>query len=342
MKNTLIRTALLAALAVTAASCAKAPSEDYDAIEDTALANWMAVNAPEAQLDENGIYIEVVNPGSGNELAEGNWVRIDYTGQSLHGSVFVTRTESVARIQGTYTYITHYDPEYFQFVGTSSTSTSSTIPQCILLTLPKRRPGAVYRIYSPSRLAYSSSASSYSGGYEGQFTLAANRPAVFTIEITEVVRDPSARELALVGDATQGTQWGEAWRSLVGDSIRFVSVATDPVGDSITADSTLTIYYVGKFLDGFVFDTNIDSVAQRVWRDYTVHDSLSYRPSTGTLIEAFNLVLPEVTYGSWTKMIFTSAYGYGTTGSYEDDKTQIQPYTPLVFEFYIKPWVASE
>ena len=36
-------------------------------------------------------------------------------------------------------------------------------------------------------------------------------------------------------------------------------------GDSIKIDSTVKIWYVGKFLDGFVFDTNIDSIKRRAF-----------------------------------------------------------------------------
>lgn len=85
--------------------------------------------------------------------------------------------------------------------------------------------------------------------------------------------------------------------------------------DSVGLDGTAQIWYVGRFLDGFVFDTNIDEVKELVYGPgYTSGTVLSYTPSEGGLIQAFYYTVPHLKYGQWASLITVSTNAYGSSG----------------------------
>ncbi len=89
----------------------------------------------------------------------------------------------------------------------------------------------------------------------------------------------------------------------------------DLVADSVKLDGTAKIWYIGRFLDGFIFDTNIDEVKELVYgKVESIGTALSYTPETGSLVKAFYYTVPNLKFGQWATIITTSTYGYGYTG----------------------------
>lgn len=85
--------------------------------------------------------------------------------------------------------------------------------------------------------------------------------------------------------------------------------------DSVKLDGTAKIWYIGRFMDGFIFDTNIDEVKEIIYGTVASKGSaLSYTPSSGGLIQAFYYTVPNLKFGQWAALITTSTYGYGATG----------------------------
>lgn len=167
--------------------------------------------------------------------------------------------------------------------------------------------------------------------------------------------------------------------------------------DNVTVDGTAKIWYIGRFLDGFIFDTNIPGVRRLVYGETaTEGEPLTYTPRNGGMIEAFYLAVPNLIYGQWAALLTISTYAYGAKGiagktntstsgganynelfnyynamnsmynygNYYDSyyggymsgqfannlyynpgetttttsvSTEIPPFTPLLFEFYIEP-----
>lgn len=70
--------------------------------------------------------------------------------------------------------------------------------------------------------------------------------------------------------------------------------------DSVTLDGTAKIWYIGRFLDGFIFDTNIDEVKKIIYGEVkSAGSALSYKPSERNMIEAFYYTIPNLKYGQW-------------------------------------------
>ncbi|WP_295936695.1 hypothetical protein [uncultured Alistipes sp.] len=85
--------------------------------------------------------------------------------------------------------------------------------------------------------------------------------------------------------------------------------------DSVTLEGTAKIWYIGRFMDGFIFDTNIDEVKEIIYGEVkTTGSALSYTPSSGGMIQAFYYVVPNLKFGQWAELITTSTNAYGSSG----------------------------
>ena len=88
--------------------------------------------------------------------------------------------------------------------------------------------------------------------------------------------------------------------------------------DSLKSRSTAFVWYVGRFLDGFVFDTNIDEVKEIVYGEVNSKgESLSFGtvdPLDNDFILAWNYALPTLRRGQWATILTVSTYAYGLNG----------------------------
>ena len=118
---------------------------------------------------------------------------------------------------------------------------------------------------------------------------------------------------------------------------------------SIRTDSTICINYVGRLMDGKVFDTTIEDTA-KVWGIYS--PSKQYAPvyislaaeypditmsSTesgegSTMVDGFSYCLSNMKKNEKGIVSFYSVYGYGTNG-----KGSIPKYAPISFEIELVP-----
>lgn len=87
------------------------------------------------------------------------------------------------------------------------------------------------------------------------------------------------------------------------------------LGDSVKLDGTAKIWYIGRFLDGFIFDTNIDEVKRIVYGEVKKAGTvLSYKPEDGKMIQAWYYSVPHMRFGQWAALITTSTNAYGSAG----------------------------
>ena len=88
--------------------------------------------------------------------------------------------------------------------------------------------------------------------------------------------------------------------------------------DSLNTKSTAKVWYVGRFLDGFIFDTNIDEVKEIVYGKVpTKGEALSFttsNPEDNDYILAWNHSIPTLRLGQWAAILTVSTYAYGLDG----------------------------
>lgn len=385
-------------------SCAKDEDTQSSALEQMSLDAWMAkhINKTDtvAFRQSNGMYVQFLPSATVDSLVPADtvvWVRINYTGYTMNNDVYVTRLKDIALQQGTYTPYTHYTPDYL-YCG--SENSNMIKGQYFALKKELEGPngqkiklvqGSKVRLYMPSSVAFGSYGTSDDQGYGGQYALSGNVPTIEDLDIVEVVKNPVAREEKLVKEYAM-QKWHMAENDTIKPFLYLDVLSSDTTGGRITEDSTVNIYYVAKFLDGFIFDTNIDSVQIRLYGSAKSNSAFEYTPKDDKddYISAFYYAIPELYYGQKARMVFTSAYGYGITGktaasdalneyysnylsllfnsnlyssssysdlyyanymntlyyanslsqSTDDDETdvttEIQSYTPLIFELYIQ------
>ncbi len=381
MRRGIFACAAAMVIALLATSCAK---QEEDPIEDQRLRSfdaWVEKNAPNAQKIEGGVYIEKLysstQPGaltptgnsSSSSTGESEWVMINYTGREMTtGNVFVTRDPEIAKHQGSFTYYTHYTPEYVPYTPYNSMYYSFNVDMIMgnFLALGQMKEGDIYRVYIPSSLAYSSSGFSYDGsGFEGQNALGENLPVIMDLELVKVIKDPSKYEASLVQNyavSQMGLNLSDTVRTnLYCKHISYGKETQDTVKDG----ETVSVYYVGRFMDGFVFDTNIEDTAKKhnlaQYYDDTHYDALSVEigaseetddgtTSENAVVVGMDAALASMLYGESAQIIFTSTYGYGSSGQFPTYSTSsssssgtvvastvIPPYTPLIFDVMIAP-----
>ncbi len=104
----------------------------------------------------------------------------------------------------------------------------------------------------------------------------------------------------------------------------------------ISFDGSAEVWYIGRFLDGFIFDTNISDV-----RDLVTDDGEAFNPGVlewwaseaSNYVTAWAYSIPQLRYGQWATIITTSANAYGEVTMNDN----IPAYTPLIFHIYVNP-----
>ena len=106
--------------------------------------------------------------------------------------------------------------------------------------------------------------------------------------------------------------------------------------------ATLNVRYIGRLLDGWVFDTNIADTAKKYGiydpdNDYNAlefkwNDDIETMEKDNSMVRGFCMALKEMNYGDIAFTMFGSKYGYDYRG-----KSPIGPYQPLIFWLEVEP-----
>ncbi len=110
-------------------------------------------------------------------------------------------------------------------------------------------------------------------------------------------------------------------------------IVTEGDGDTPNTGQKVAVDYVGRFLDGRVFDTSIDSVARA---EGIFDENRSYAPfeftlGVGRVIAGWDIGIALLQQGSKAQFIIPSYLAYGATGA-----DGIAPNTILLFEVELK------
>ena len=92
---------------------------------------------------------------------------------------------------------------------------------------------------------------------------------------------------------------------------------TDEPGELIDPEKNVRVWYIARFLDGFVQSTNIDEVKKIVYGEVeSTGRYMSYTPSVNKddQILAWYYALPHFRYGGWGALLAVSSNAYGMVG----------------------------
>lgn len=350
MRST-IKTLFLSLAAVAFFSCAETTPEDYSTLEQLSLDEWVKKNRSGATKFNEGMYITTLEeaPEGAEEIKDGSWVMLNYTGYDLQGDVYANRYENIARqvlSQDVFHLKTHYAPQLVRVV-----TSGGNVSQGQYEALKTMKIGQKVELIMPSDMAYSTYGTDglFLYGYQGNASIGASKPAIIEMVATLSVTDIMAYENKQVQDYAIANFAGveSAADSIAENFYIEINYDNADMSDTIRLDSTFQFYYTGKFLDGFIFDTNHADIALDIWNIKLSGTPLIYT-QYGDIVEAFHTLAATDTLrnGCTFKMVFPSLYGYGEEGSSPTstsaEATVIQAYSPLIFEVEILAKVEAE
>lgn len=318
--NKFFKISVMLSLFMGAISCAVEKDESAEDVEKRILESYIkVVHNDSLRPAESGIYTITIAKGNGDLIGDTSFVFATYSVRDLRGNYVSTTDEQVAKNVGVYSSANYYGPYLFQ-------TGSQSIIRGLELGLVKKRVGGVYSFIIPSWL------SDY-GGYSSG-SKAHTSPTIYDFKILRVVK--SIEKFQRDSLRSYSNLYYGGIDSLKKDYYFKIIKATQ--GDSVKVGDNIDYYYIGKLLNGYVFDTNIEDTA----RKYGIYNSSKkYEPLNNTIsdpekstdggagntvIKGMGITFLKMKYGEKAVTFFSADYGYGS------QEKNFGIYQPLFFE----------
>ncbi len=342
-------------------SCAKTETVSSNAKSKRHFDAWLQTYCKEAWDNGAKGFGYYLTPskelaGAGDPVADSAWVYVRYTSSDMNGNITGSTEESVNRQLGTYVKSKYYGPTVLQ------KSDPNAVNAGMRSFLSDMRIGGKRQAIIPgwlNVLKNLATAEEYFNSTDG-----AGAALVYDLEILDatnnmtrwgvdslvryVSRHPScphaksdvdvpAEEAKFVRcseESKDTTDWGYWYQRLrMSDEEK-----------KLPNDTTVYLDYIGRRLDGQVFDTNIKDTA----RKYDIYSSsATYAPmqiklaeyyydiksisasdgSANSLIRGFSYTIKHMQPGEWGVALFHQGMGYAASA-----QTSIPAYSPLMFE----------
>lgn len=292
--------------------------EDPKGDEMARLQAWLKINNVTTPPNESGLYYINKQEGTGVSPVDTNFVLFSYVERDLSDNVSATSYRDTAKIYDLYKSTTHYTPEFKQIFSNVSQLKG------LVEGLEIMKEGGKARLIIPSSLGYGKNGSGSIGSYT---TL------IYDLELNKVVPDPTVYEQSLIDEYLAKNPGFIS----ISDSIYMKQLDDGARNCVVAKDSNVYVYYTGRFLDGYVFDTNVLSVAyaNNIYSSSKSYSLLSFVVGGGTVKPGFDLAVRHMIEGEKVRVIIPSAYAYGKEGN-SSGTPIIQPYSTLVFDIELK------
>ncbi|MDR0660051.1 MAG: FKBP-type peptidyl-prolyl cis-trans isomerase [Prevotellaceae bacterium] len=322
-------------IALLLSSCANEKSTSSEAIEKDLLDAYMVVKYGEdrslwpAQADMGYYYIPLRSTGNVTKPQDDSWIKYDISSISQDGILIYTSVADVAKDFNTFSYFTHYTPEYYIMgdnYGYITNGLADAMKNYIAVG------DSVRLIMYPSLIGLDTYLPSINTG----------KPVTMDITVKNVVPLPlETEESELVSFKENHYSTAVSLKGESGNDTTniYFQELIPPTGDVIVEDKdTVRVFYTGRYLDGYMFDTNIiDSAKKYNIYSYnpTKYDPEGLRVIIGNseVVNGFEAGIKNMKLGSSAVVFFTSAWGYGNAG---DSQKGMKPYTSLCFHIWLE------
>ncbi len=348
MKKTLL---YLTLAAVLFGSCATDPKTGKNEASKRYLDAWMKLNHPEAQQTRLGSYILEDIPGTGEAAGtteQNPYVRVSYTLRSLAGAVSLTTDEQLSKQLGTYTETGYYGPAVW-YRG------DNALLAGLEEAVADMRCGGTRTVVIPGWLMGADSQTGESYHYdtaeEYYEKVSGSAPTIYTLTLESVIPDIVKWENDSLARYVPEHFPGKVAADSLKYGFYYFRTQAPSSEETFKKDTTIYINYIGRRLDGVVFDTNIADTAKYYgiysasrnygpakikWYvkegKYTDMEMTSSGSTTATsVIPGFSFALDQMHPHEQGAAIFSSSWGYGTRSS----GSAIPAYSPLRFDFQI-------
>lgn len=347
MKNTFTYI-FFAAAVLLSASCARIVSEGVNGANQRYFEAWLKVNnIPESSKEGRGIYVlEYDKVNEGLAVQADGYAIVEYKATDLEGNISDYTDAETARQMGAYKPSNYYGPQVW-------TTTGETIRAGLFDGINGMKVGERKRFIIPTWLM---SYQNYATEQEFLNQATDLSTTIFDVEVQDFTLDINQWQFNKMvrkfneDDFYGGRFKGTTIEDTVGVSFGMFYKTLEEVAveEAFSNDTTVYINYIGKLLNGLVFDTNIERVAldndlyssSKTYEPVSVEWGDEYSDLTlagSEVIPGFSKTLMQMAKlrkGSKGLGMFYSELGYSYSGS-----TNIPGYSPLIFEieFVAKP-----
>lgn len=326
---------------LAAFSCAKAPSEGPNDDARLYLESWVLVHHPDAVRTALGAFVLSETPGTGEAVGseeDSPLVRVDYVATSLDGTVLGTSIESVSQQIGDYSFGNYYGPVIW---NRGQGALAAGIDEAI----SSMRVGGAKTIVLPGWLQTSLR---YDTAEDYLKKVSGGTPSIYEIRLREIITDIARWETDSIGSYIPKAFPGKTVLDSLEYGFYYFRTGEPSVEEAFASDTTIYINYIGRLLNGAVFDTNIrDSAkfygiysASRTYGPSSVSFSREGEGEDGTItvqmgsssvITGFGDALKQMHPHEKGSGVFYSTLGYGSSGS----GLTIPAYSPLRFDIEV-------
>jgi FKBP-type peptidyl-prolyl cis-trans isomerase len=239
--------------------------------------------------------------------------------------------------------------------GTTA-STTAGYPLGVWQALGLMNEGDSVRLYIPPAMGYLTDFSNtdQTNGYSPYgAAVSSTQGVLFDLRLREVVVDPLLRERALVERYAADSLGIASPADSIALGVYMELLEANPAGEPIGADSLVTVYYTRRFLDGFVFDTNIEAKARAngtydasatmsdgtsKWVGWEFYPRFATEFTEASAQPGFLHALHNLRNGEKARVVMVSGQAYGAAGSSEDEDytAPVPSYTPIVIDIEVK------
>ena len=373
MKRFFVKLAYIAAIGATAAGCAKEKETPNNSEEKIYFEAWMQTHHPDAKRSGNGIYIISDKAGSGEEVADSQYVYTSYTTTDLSGAIVDYTEAETAKMLGKYDKTKFYGPRIMSRY-------SGYMYAGIVDMLSGMKQGGVRKAVIPGWLM----TKTWYGTEQEYLDNVSGSNSIIELEVIEPVKNIDKWQIDSIGrfimkdkaemnkdfgyldfkeifakndtvkDQSDSTSYGFYYLGIKdgkplntkNDKGEEMDITNDShfFTKSGSTDTTIYINYVGRLLNGLVFDTNIARVAQDnglsggkykpmaiKWGDEASKLIMGTDSDKPNMISGFAKTLWQMHPYEKGIGIFYAKLGYGIQGS----GNVIPSFSPLLFEIEI-------
>lgn len=328
-KRILFATLVTACLA--AASCAVDPTEDTYRSEDRVMKAWINHYYPgTSTYKDSGAYVLEIEHGNGPAVADSSYICAHYTKYDLDGNILATNVKSISEQTGSYSVSSYYG-------GNTWRMDQGFLPDGLEQVIKSMPGGSRIKVALPhSASGHSTSTySAFSSTIEGQN------------EVIDLAIDTVINNIYSYQEDIMRSWFIEHYHlaDTAAEHLYFRKLdAHESEEDTVSEGSTVSVRYIGRLMNGQVFDTNIEDTAKfyRLWNSSSSYNALTityYKDneeqfkSDNSVVDGFGKAVLMMNYGETAVTLFNSTLGYGESGS----SPSIPEYSPLVFWLYIEP-----
>lgn len=349
---------LSAALAgVLLFSCAEEAEESNASIQKRILEAYLQVNYPDNNytITNSGLVILNHEEGTGSSPEQYGAAYVKYSTKTLAGDYLNTMFENTARRLGTYSAGTYYGPQL-------STLGYGEVTEGFNEAMKMMKKGSKMTVIIPPSLSKYDSEKVAGSGYSTEKSESSSVNTIYEIEMMDVVTNmqkyqldsiQSFRDINYPGlDSTANMFY---FKKLSGTST-----------DTIAANESANVWYIGRLLDGYIFDTNIRDTAMKynLWSESKTYEPLEVKyestytkmassagtmdvsgitsnsssdddDESGSYVPGFAKALKSMTYGDHAITFFGSGWGYGSKGTMSGG-AGVPTYSMLFFEIFVE------